>query len=126
MLVYVTAGQLQKEPDDKDVLKGVAFGLDKLRNTYFGRPNELTQSATEKAFSDDPAAAKARDDIDLIMAASFGDERSEKKLKRLIKKHRIWGDPSSREAAAEAGLDLDQTTTIAFSMFFFETLEDED
>ncbi len=124
MLVYPTAAQLQKEPDDKDVLKGVAFASDELRNIYFGKPNELTQLAGEKAFSDDPIAKKARDDVDLIMAASFGDERSEKKLKNLIKKHPVWGDASSCKAMAEAGLDLDQTTTIALSMFFFDALDD--
>jgi hypothetical protein len=36
----MTAANLQKEPDDKDILKGVAFGLDKLHNTYFGKSTD--------------------------------------------------------------------------------------
>jgi hypothetical protein len=128
MLALETSLLLQKGDklkDAQDIQEGVAVAIDRLRNSYYGKLDELALKAQDAAFKDDAIIRKANDDFNLWRSAVSGDDTSKAQLNSLIHKHPLFGDKEKRPELRLVGFDLDDTNALGLFILFIDTIPGE-
>ena len=128
--------KLRTQPDDESLCLGVARADSELWVAYVNanvsqeRREECRVARINSASLTNPDRARAFHDVDLLIGTvgSPLDDEYRVKLKSIMKKHPIFCDEGLHQhfpLISLAGLKLDRTVSVAFSMFFLGTLDQE-